>query len=390
MPAGSGAAWEPARHDWYVAGEIVKAMSLDELAGASIAFAYQGSTKSQTEAQASANLSRLGAADPDEAQATLGASGVAIVRTNADTAKRAFREDSAFAAVSPDHFFTAVDQEGGPVRRLSGDIEPPVAEPVLGMLKNPATAKKAARLSGVQLRAAGVDVVFAPVADVESLKSDASIAGRMFGSDAELVSKLTVAEVRGYLAEGLLPTVKHFPGLGAIAADTHTGTATYSYSRARWCRVDLAPFRAAVAAGVPMVMVGHGRYPGFESLPASGSRRLMVDLLRTEMGFRGIVITDAMSMTAAEFGLGKHQSASVRALKAGADIVLMPGNPVAAKRAIAKALANGNLSVDERRESIERLITYRLAQQRRAAQLQVWPAGSTELRDAAATFAADL
>lgn len=170
-----------------------------------------------------------------------------------------------------------------------------------------------------ELRAAGVNVNLAPVADVAV--SGSVMAGRAFSGD---VAAQTVAAVEAQLDAGVLPTVKHFPGLGRAAENTDDAPVTIEASRSE-LETDLEPFRAAVEAGVPLVMASHALYPALdERLIASQSPRVLDALLRDELGFRGVVITDSLEADAV-LSRSSVEVAAERSLAAGADLLLMTG-----------------------------------------------------------------
>ena len=164
----------------------------------------------------------------------------------------------------------------------------------------------------------------APVADVPSVDG-AAMAGRAFSTDAADASESVAEAVAGWRAGGVAATAKHFPGLGGATVNTDDGPATIDRSAAELRAVDLPPFRAAVRAGVPLVMVGHARYPALDpDRIASQSPAVLGDLLRDELGFRGVAITDSMEATAS-LATGSITAVSERALRAGADLVLLTG-----------------------------------------------------------------
>ena len=228
----------------------------------------------------------------------------------------------------------------------AGDLE---ATKLLGA----ATAREA--------RALGVHWVFAPDADVNNNPANPIINTRSFGEDPEQVA----AHVRAFIAGAksdpkhlVLVTVKHFPGHGDTATDSHVGLAKITADRARLDSLELVPFRAAIAAGVDSVMTAHLNVPALEpdEMPATVSKNVLTGLLRKELGFRGIVVTDAMDMQ----GLSKQYppgEAAVRALEAGADILLMTPRPEQAIQGVVQALQQGRLSADRLRESIAKLLT---------------------------------
>lgn len=214
----------------------------------------------------------------------------------------------------------AVDQEGGPVRRV------PWAPPHSAAPEQAATGtvrSEAARAARA-LRSAGITVTFAPVGDVPSV-AGAALRDRAFSMDPVEVSKAMTASVLGWQRGGVAPTAKHFPGLGGARVNTDARFVTITRTRAELEAIDLPPFRAAIRAGVPLVMVGHARYPALDRARiASQSSRVLVDLLRDRLGFRGVVVTDSMEARAS-LATGDIASVSERAVRAGADLVLLTG-----------------------------------------------------------------
>ena len=214
----------------------------------------------------------------------------------------------------------AVDQEGGPVRRVpwAGPAAAAPEQAAAGIVR--AEADAAARA----LRAVGITMSLAPVADVPSGPSSA-LAARAFSSDPAVASEAMRAAVRGWRSGGVAATAKHFPGLGGAGANTDRAGVTIRRSRAALDAVDLPPFDAAIRAGVPLVMVGHARYPALDrSRIASQSSPIIEGLLRDELGFRGVVITDSMEARAS-LATGGITRVSERAVLAGADLVLLTG-----------------------------------------------------------------
>lgn len=214
----------------------------------------------------------------------------------------------------------AVDQEGGPVRRVPW-VGPTGSE---SQQAAAGTARSDAEDAAEALRALGITVTLAPVADVPSVRN-AAIANRAFSSDPAIVSASVTAAVRGWLAGGVAPAAKHFPGIGGASRNTDAAVVTIFRRRAALERVDLAPFRAAIRAGVPLVMVGHARYPALDaSHVASQSSLILQGLLRDKLGFRGVVITDSLEARAS-LATGPVTAVAERAIRAGADLVLVTG-----------------------------------------------------------------
>jgi beta-N-acetylhexosaminidase len=206
------------------------------------------------------------------------------------------------------------DQEGGAIRNIAW------AGPAAAEAGQEPGAD--ARAAGRTLRAAGVNVVLAPVADVPSVP-DAALASRAYASDPTRVADAVAAAVRGWRASGVAPTAKHFPGLGGTTVNTDHGSATIGGGAPT--PADLAPFRAAIAAGVPIVMASHAVYPAVDAHRiASQSPAILGGLLRERLQFRGVVMTDSMEAAAVR-ATGSLEQAAIRAVQAGADIVLTTG-----------------------------------------------------------------
>lgn len=212
------------------------------------------------------------------------------------------------------------DQEGGPVRIL-GFAGP---QPGQAGLADPRAAEAAARDGARGLRGVGVNVTLAPVADV-ALGSGSVMAGRAFPGGPEAVAALAGAAVRGWRGGGVAPTAKHFPGFGGAARNTDDDSVTISRSRAE-LEADLRPFRAAIAAGVPLVMASHATYTAYdERRIASQSPALLTELLRRRLGFNGAIMTDSIEARAV-LRRSSVAEAAERSIAAGADIVLMTGS----------------------------------------------------------------
>jgi beta-N-acetylhexosaminidase len=214
----------------------------------------------------------------------------------------------------------AVDQEGGEIRILPW-APPQRSEP---QQQAAGTVGTDARAAADALKTAGITVSLAPVADVPSVPQ-AALAGREFSRDPATVSAAVAESVAGWRAGGVAPTAKHFPGLGGATVNTDFGPATIDRTRDQIEATDLPPFEAAIRAGVPLVMVGHARYPALDpDHIASQSPAIIEDLLRRQLGFRGVVITDSMEARAS-IATGDIATVSERAVRAGADLVLLTG-----------------------------------------------------------------
>lgn len=214
------------------------------------------------------------------------------------------------------------DQEGGEIRNVpwAGPATPQSA------VATPAAAATAAAEAARGLADAGINVNLAPVADVAPPSGGRALAGRLYPGPAVAVAQLTVAAVRAHARAGVAATVKHYPGLGRAAVNTDDGSTAIASSLAELEAADLVPFGAAIDAGVPLVMAGHALYPEVDaSHIASQSRVLLGDVLRDRLGFEGVVITDSIEAQAVLDRSGVA-TAAVRAVAAGADLVLMTGS----------------------------------------------------------------
>ncbi|QOC92676.1 glycoside hydrolase family 3 protein [Micromonospora craniellae] len=220
----------------------------------------------------------------------------------------------------------AIDEEAGDVTRIeSGRGSTRPGNFALGVVDDPALTEEVARDLGVELAALGVTLDYAPDADVNSNPDNPVIGVRSFGADPSVVARHTTAWVRGLQSGGVAACAKHFPGHGDTRVDSHHDLPRITGDRDRLDAVELAPFRAAVEAGVQAVMTGHLLVPALDpELPATLSARILGGVLREEMGFDGVVVTDAVEMQAVAGRYG-FAGAAVRALAAGADAICVGG-----------------------------------------------------------------
>ena len=250
----------------------------------------------------------------------------------------------------------AADLESGPGMRFRGGAAFP-GNMALGATGRELDAYEVGRVTAVEARAVGIHWVFAPVLDVNDNPANPIINVRSFGEDPRLVGALGSAFLRGVEEHGLLATAKHFPGHGDTGVDSHLALPVIAADRARLDTVELAPFRAAVRAGVDAVMSGHLAVPaltGPEGPPATLAPAVLDSLLRGAMGFRGLVVTDALSMGAIVGRYGAAQAA-VRAFQAGADVLLMPRDAAAAIDALVAAVDSGAISEARLDSSVRRV-----------------------------------
>ena len=228
----------------------------------------------------------------------------------------------------------------------------------LGATRDPPLAYRVGYATAREARALGVHQIYAPVADVNNNPRNPIINIRSFGEEPDLVGTMAAAFARGTRAGGALATVKHFPGHGDTDVDSHMALPVLRFDRARLDSLELVPFRQVMDAGIASVMTGHLALPALEpdsTVPASLSPRVTTELLRRDLGFDDLVVTDALNMDAVrqEFGVGET---AVRVLESGADLILMSTNPWAAHDAIRTAVDSGRLDVSEINDSVRRLL----------------------------------
>ncbi|GAB3554716.1 beta-N-acetylhexosaminidase [Actinopolyspora lacussalsi] len=257
----------------------------------------------------------------------------------------------------------ATDQEQGAITRIG---EPATVLPgsmALGAAREPGAANRAARITGRELRAMGFTQNFAPVGDVNVNPENPVIGVRSFASSPELAAELTRSQIRGYQRAGaarntVSATVKHFPGHGDTSVDSHTDLPVIDHSERQWRRLDAPPFRAAIDEGTDAVMTGHLKFPELDPSgePATLSRRILTGLLREELGFQGVVVTDSLRM-AGVHELHPAEEVPVLALEAGADQLLMPGDLSTAIGAVTDAVRSGRLSERDIDRSVLRILS---------------------------------
>ena len=254
----------------------------------------------------------------------------------------------------------STDQEQGLVVRVTEPATQLPGSMALGAARNNDHAKRAAQITGAELRAMGIDQDFAPVADVNVNPENPVIGIRSFGSAPDLVARLTAAQVSGY-QENVAATAKHFPGHGDTDTDSHTGLPVIDHSKTEIEEIDLPPFRSAIRSGVDVVMTVHIVVPALDDSgcpklcrPATLSEPILTGVLREELGYKGVVTTDALNMDALqEFG---EQRIPVEAIEAGADVLLMPKKMDVAYNAVLGAARSGEIPEKRIDESVERIL----------------------------------
>lgn len=256
--------------------------------------------------------------------------------------------------------FISVDEEGGLVSRMKNDLTPPPSQEAIGRTGKPERAREAAGQIARNLHALGFNVNFAPVADVGSGRE------RSFGRDPKRVADFVQQAAAGYEETNMIYTLKHFPGIGRGHTDSHLDTVVVDAPREVLQREDMLPFRQAMAQYRPenyFIMVSHISYPALDANnPASLSSIIVTDMLRRQLGWQGVIITDAMEMGA----LAKYYSfeeMGVKAVQAGEDLLLIAHGHEAAKQiyqGILKAVRNGEISQERLDASVKRILLVKL------------------------------
>ncbi len=347
--------WGPTIGELETARVSVAAMSPSRLAGAVIVGRFRGTDPSE----AAAMVRRLHLA------------GLSVTSENVtdETQLRALTEAVTGAAEADGQGappVLGVDQEGGTVEALRGVATsfPAFAEAGDAIVGSPHSGarvvRRAADAAGLELRDLGFTWVFGPVADVTIGPADPTIGTRSASTDPAVVTRAVEAALAGYDRAGLVTTIKHFPGHGAVTVDSHLALPELDETLPQLRRRDLPPFESAVVGGVPAVMMGHIAVDDLDpGVPASLSRAAY-DLLRDEVGFEGVAITDSLGMGAV---VGRETPA-VNALRAGADLLLMPADTEATHATVTDAIRSGAIDRVRVEEAAARVVALRAWQQR--------------------------
>lgn len=259
----------------------------------------------------------------------------------------------------------SVDEEGGSVTRFGNnpgfDFDASADMKAIGESGDPQQAYELGERLGSFLYDLGINMDNAPDADVLSNPQNTVVRDRSFGSDCEVVSEMALAELRGLESQGVIGMLKHFPGHGATAGDTHEGYAYTDASLEEMKANELVPFADGIEAGVDVIMVGHISCPQVtgEDLPASLSEKMTTQILRQEMGYDGFLITDAMNMGAVSENYSSSEAA-VAAIRAGIDMILMPQDFQQAYEGILNAVESGELTEERIDESLRRITALKL------------------------------
>lgn len=283
--------------------------------------------------------------------------GVILFDSNLQSAEQTKRLTGRLQSLSTQsRLLIGVDEEGGQVARMKGFVEPPPSEAAIGRTGDPKQAEQWAQKTAGKLKELGFTLNLAPVADLGSAN------GRSYSKNAATVSKFVEGALTGYRKAHLLATLKHFPGLGKGQADTHVDEVVVDADRDTLLREDVKPFQDAMGqfpTEAFAIMVTHVRYPALDpDHPASLSRAIMTDLLRNQLQYKGIVMTDDLGMGA----ISKHvtmEQAGVQAIAAGADLVMICHNPEWIRQVhegLTKAIEDGTLPEQRVDEALYRVL----------------------------------
>ncbi len=255
--------------------------------------------------------------------------------------------------------FVSVDEEGGRVSRIPEPIEKIPTGKVIGEINDSDFSYEIGKLLAERIKAFGFNMNFAPVLDVNSNPDNPVIGDRSFGSDASVVARLGVQTMLGIRSEGVIPVVKHFPGHGDTSVDSHIGLPSVDHDMDRLKEIELVPFEEAIKYNADAVMIAHILMSRIDpDNPASLSKKVITDMLRRQLGFNGVVITDDMTMGAIteNYDIGE---AAVKAVNAGTDIVLVchgQSNRTAVMESLIQAVECGNISMKRVDESVYRIL----------------------------------
>ncbi|MGV9775992.1 beta-N-acetylhexosaminidase [Streptosporangium sp. NPDC003464] len=311
------------------------------------------------------NQARFGVGTPAKAVAKYRPGGVILFpwAGNVKNARQIVALTNGLQKASPEiPLLIGADQENGRVSRLAPLVTDMPGASVIGSTGDPSLARKAAEVTGTELRALGINLDFAPVADVNINPRNPVIGPRAYGSDPKKVAPMVAAAVQGFHDAGIASTAKHFPGHGDTNVDSHTGLPVIQHSLSQWSKLDAPPFAAAIGKNIDAIMSAHVVMPKLDPSgdPATLSKPILTGLLRQKLGFDGVVSTDALDMAGVRKKYGDGQVA-VRAIQAGADLLLMPPDFPTAYQAVLAAVKSGKISAARLDQSVRRLLKLKAA-----------------------------
>ncbi|WP_053175002.1 beta-N-acetylhexosaminidase [Nonomuraea sp. SBT364] len=308
------------------------------------------------------NQARYGAQTPAKVIREYHLGGVILFPANVKSTAQVVDLTNGMQKAAGVPLLVGTDQENGLVSRMSTLMTRFPGAAQIGATGDTGLSRAVARATGEELRALGVNLDFAPVADVNIDPKNPVIGQRAFGDDPAKVAKMVTAAVKGFGDAKVAATAKHFPGHGDTRIDSHSGLPVIKHTRAQWERLDAPPFKAAIAAGVDAVMSAHIVFPKLDPSgdPATLSKPILTGLLRKELGFKGVISTDALNMDGVRKKYGDGEVA-VRAVLAGADLLLMPYDLRKAYGAVVSAVKQGRISEQRLDQSVTRLLKLKQA-----------------------------
>ncbi|MFS0692900.1 glycoside hydrolase family 3 protein [Streptomyces nitrosporeus] len=344
---------------------LISRMSLEEKVGQLFVMRVYGhSATAPDQADIDANLSEIGVRTAAELISNYHVGGIiyfAWAHNTRDPHQIADLSNgiqrAGLAGPTPLPLIVSTDQEHGIVCRVG---EPATLMPgamALGAGGSRSDARTAGRVAGAELAALGINQNYAPVADVNVNPANPVIGVRSFGSDPEAVAGMVAAQVKGYQSAGIASAAKHFPGHGDTSTDSHTGLPYIHHTREEWEELDAPSFRAAIAAGIDSIMTAHIVVPALDPSedPATLSRPILTGILREELGYDGVVVTDSLGMEGVRTKYGDER-VPVLALLAGVDQLLNPPDLRVAWNAVLEAVKSGELSEARVEESVLRIL----------------------------------
>lgn len=337
-----------------LAQETLETMSLEEKAGQMFCLAFR---KTAT----GSNLLELDQKSKDVIR-TVRPGGIVLFGENVDSVEqiRTFISDSQDLSAIP--LFVSIDQEGGRVQRIKNTDKIPATDipPMLtvGEQDNLIFTRLIGSLIAEELRVFGFNMDFAPSCDVFSNPKNTVIGSRSFSTDPEIAAEQAVALADGLSSEGIIPVLKHFPGHGDTAADTHKGFAAIEKTEDELWDCELIPFQKGIDNGAEVIMAAHISLPEIngDMTPASLSKNILSGLLREKMGYEGIIMTDSMGMGAITDNYSVEEYIRM-GVDAGVDIFLMPADPEKAFEALISLVQKGEITLARINESVLRILT---------------------------------
>lgn len=291
--------------------------------------------------------------------------GVIMFAKNISSPEQITEFNKDLQSISRIPMFISVDEEGGKVARLANKssfgLPKYESAAAVGASGNTDDALEMGRTIGAYLKKYGFNMDFAPVADVNTNPDNPVIGKRAFSSDAAVAASMARAMADGLVSEGIIPVFKHFPGHGDTAEDSHKGIAVINKTQSRLEACEWLPFMKA--GDTDCIMVGHIAVPEItgDMTPSTLSHKMVTGILRNLLGFKGLIITDALEMKAITNDYSSGEAA-VAAIKAGCDVLLMPANLTKAFNAVLEAVKEGEISEERIDESVRRILTYKLTE----------------------------